>query len=96
MKVKLFPTLSDPVDCSPPGSSVHGIFQARVLEWGATAFSTTEDKDRSTEVSVKKFKKSKNSFYHSTEEEECGTGKVFEETMAENLPKLAKDTNLHI
>ena len=26
-------TLSDPVDCSPPGSSVHGIFQARVLEW---------------------------------------------------------------
>ena len=33
-------TLSDPVDCSPPGSSVHGIFQARVLEWGAIAFST--------------------------------------------------------
>ena len=27
-------TLSDPMDCSPPGSSVHGIFQARVLEWG--------------------------------------------------------------
>ena len=33
------PTLSDPMDCSLPGSSVHGIFQARVLEWGATAFS---------------------------------------------------------
>ena len=33
------PTLSDPMDCSPPGSSVHGIFQARVLEWGAIAFS---------------------------------------------------------
>ena len=29
------PTLGDPMDCSPPGSSVHGIFQARVLEWGA-------------------------------------------------------------
>ena len=29
------PTLSDPTDCSLPGSSVHGIFQARVLEWGA-------------------------------------------------------------
>ena len=29
----------DPMDCSPPGSSVHGIFQARVLEWGAIAFS---------------------------------------------------------
>ena len=33
------PTLSDLMDCSPPGSSVHGIFQARVLEWGAIAFS---------------------------------------------------------
>ena len=33
------PTLSDPMDCSPPGSSIHGIFQARVLVWGATAFS---------------------------------------------------------
>ena len=33
------PTLSDPMDCSPRGSSVRGIFQARVLEWGATAFS---------------------------------------------------------
>ena len=32
-------TLSNPMDCSPPGSSVHGIFQARVLEWGAIAFS---------------------------------------------------------
>ena len=46
MKVKseseaaqLCPTLSDPMDCSPPGSSVHVIFQARVLEWGAIAFS---------------------------------------------------------
>ena len=33
------PTLSDPMDCSPPGSSIHGIFQARVLEWDAIAFS---------------------------------------------------------
>ena len=33
------PTLSDPMDCSLPGSSVHGIFQATVLEWGAIAFS---------------------------------------------------------
>ena len=32
-------TLSDPMDCSLLGSSVHGIFQARVLEWGAIAFS---------------------------------------------------------
>ena len=34
-------TLSDPMDCSLPASSVHGIFQARVLEWGAIAFSTS-------------------------------------------------------
>ena len=33
------PTVSDPMDCSLPGSSIHGIFQARVLEWGAIAFS---------------------------------------------------------
>ena len=46
MKVKsvcevahLCPTLSDPMDHSPPGSSIHGIFQARVLEWGTIAFS---------------------------------------------------------
>ena len=36
---QLCPTLSDPMDCSLPGSSVHGIFQARVLEWVAIAFS---------------------------------------------------------
>ena len=34
-----FPTPSDPMDCSLPGSSIHRIFQARVLEWGAIAFS---------------------------------------------------------
>ena len=33
------PTLCDPIDCSVPGSSVHGIFQARVLDWGASVFS---------------------------------------------------------
>ena len=43
MKVKVLvtqscPTLCDPMDCSLPGSSVHGIFQARVLEWVAIAF----------------------------------------------------------
>ena len=51
MKVKsegkvaqLCPTLSDPMDCSLPGSSVHGIFQARVLEWVAIAFSESESR----------------------------------------------------
>ena len=37
--VQSCPTLSDPIDCSLPGSSVPGIVQARVLEWGAIAFS---------------------------------------------------------
>ena len=48
MKVKsesevaqLCPILSCPMDCSPPGSSIHGIFQARVLEWSAIVFSET-------------------------------------------------------
>jgi len=41
MKVKSCPTLSNPMDYSPPGSSVHGIFQARVLEWVVIAFSMT-------------------------------------------------------
>ena len=36
------PTLLDPMDCSLPGSSIHGIFQARVLEWGAKESDTTE------------------------------------------------------
>ena len=41
------PTPSDPMDCSLPGSSIHGIFQARVLQWGAIAFS---------EINVTKYK----------------------------------------
>ena len=51
MKVKsesgvaqLCPTLPNPMDCSPPGSSVHGVFQARVLEWGAIVFWVTKSR----------------------------------------------------
>ena len=46
------PTLLDPMDCSPPGSSIHGTFQARVLEWGAIAFSIP----RATLIQFKKKK----------------------------------------
>ena len=42
------PTLSDPIDCSPPGSSVHGIFQARGLDWGVIAFSRTNHRREET------------------------------------------------
>ena len=38
VKVKSYPTLCDPMDCSLPGSSIHGIFQARILEWVAISF----------------------------------------------------------
>ena len=38
---QLCPNLRDPMDCSLPGSSIHGIFEARVLEWGAIAFSVS-------------------------------------------------------
>ena len=39
------PTLSEPTDCNPPGSSVHGIFQAEVLEWDAIAVQPKKKKD---------------------------------------------------
>ena len=50
------PTLSNPMVCSLPGSSVHGIFQARVLEWGAIAFS------KSVLTYLQSGRKSENSF----------------------------------
>ena len=40
------PTPSDPMDCSPPGSSAHGILQARELEWGAIAFTVSTIEER--------------------------------------------------
>ena len=50
MFAQLCPILRDPMDCSPPGSSVHGIFQARILEWVAISlytcvFMNTQEKD---------------------------------------------------
>ena len=42
VKVKSCPTLSSPMDCSPPGSSIHGIFRAGILEWVASAFSSID------------------------------------------------------
>ena len=45
-------TLCDPVDCSPPGSSIHGILQARILEWVAISFSRGSSQPRDwTQVS---------------------------------------------
>ena len=49
------PTLHDPVDCSLQGSSIHGIFQARVLEWGAIAFSDSYSRVREIKTKINKW-----------------------------------------
>ena len=49
------PTLSDPMNCSLPGSSIHGIFQERVLEWVAIAFSIPQYKIKSLKFKINSF-----------------------------------------
>ena len=55
------PTLSDPMDCSFPGSSIHGIFQARVLEWGAIALKGIRKINKGT-LGTEFWKEKKNNF----------------------------------
>ena len=61
------PALSDAMDCSLPGSSIHGILQARVLEWGAIAFSGGQDeyllKRTSMKLSMPYFEASSRTIY---------------------------------
>ena len=64
-------TLSDPMDCSPPASSVHGIFQARVLEWGAIAFSGHQ-----LHVHTNQFCEEALSIFRTIDEEAAATKKV--------------------
>ena len=56
---QLCPTPSDPMDCSPPGASIHWIFQARVLEWGAIAFSGSKLYRDLMQLNIKRKKKRK-------------------------------------
>ena len=56
------PTLSDPMDCGPPGSSIHGIFQARVLEWGAIALTLMEVSEEELKSLLMKVKKESEKF----------------------------------
>ena len=53
--IQLCPTLRDPMDYSPPGSSIHGIFQARVLEWGAIAFSVRHLEAQAKQMTVSQY-----------------------------------------
>ena len=78
-------TLCDPMDGSPPGSSIHGIFQARVLEWGAIAFSeeTLWDNIKCTNIHIIEVPEG--------EEREKRPDKIFEEIIAENFPNMGKE-----
>ena len=70
------PTLSDPMDCSLPGPSIHGIFQARVLEWGAVAFSSTvSNLTQSSIIMVKGLPKSMRSQDSSERVQNAGSGR---------------------
>ena len=60
---QLYLTLSDPMDCSLPGSSVHGIFQARTLEWVASAFSLIGSKCSYFKIVLKWRNSSRRKFY---------------------------------
>ena len=73
------PTLSDRMDCSLPGSSIHGIFQARVLEWGAIAFSNI----KCTNIRIIGVPEE--------EEKKKGYEKFFEEIIVENFPNMEKE-----
>ena len=75
-------TLSHPMDCSLPGSSVHGIFQARVLEWDAIAFSEQQQQTLSITQVVKKRKVS---LIHAVSNDLTLYG---EESMPFNLPEM--------
>ena len=90
------PTPSDPMDCSLPGSSVHGIFQARVLEWGATAFS-----EQKSELSLKSLWDNTKRFDISVigiseEDKETEVGNIFEKITAKNFLNLEKAIHLQI
>ena len=73
-------TLHNPMDCSPPGSSIHGIFQARVLEWGAIAFSALQStsaeikSSQSTALKISAQKFSQASHYQTNETPMQGSG----------------------
>ena len=72
------PTLSDPMDCSLPGSFAHGIFQAGVLEWGAIWYKMCQHSHYRGSIGEKREKGIKN---------------VSEEIMTKNFPNLKKETD---
>ena len=65
---QLCPTLCDPMDCSPPGSSVHGIFQARILEWVAISYSRGYSQPRDQTLSLVSLHSRRILYYWATRE----------------------------
>ena len=86
------PTLCDPMDCSLPGSSVHGIFQARVLEWGAIAFSAVNHREW-----LFLFSHFHNNFFNLSinmkEKKESKTKQNPHTVLAANLPRAQRSPN---
>ena len=62
LSAQLHPTLCDHVDCSPPGTSLHGIFQARILEWAAISFSNRLHVTKQVSISLRRLKIYQTSF----------------------------------
>ena len=88
-------TLCDPMDCSPPGFSLYGIFQAKIMEWVAIPFSRgsspPRDQTRVSCIIGRFFTIWATREMSEGEETEKGSGKIFEEIMAENFPNMGKE-----
>ena len=78
-------TLHDPMDCSPPGSSVHGIFQARVLEWGAIAFSGLLSRGGQSLVVVHRLLTALSSLVANTGSRACGFDSCVSQALEDRL-----------
>ena len=85
---QLCPTLCDPVDYSPPGSSIHGIFQASILEWVAISFSRRSSQPRDSDAGKDRGQEEKGT----TEDEMNGWHHRLDDMSLSELQELVMDT----